>query len=282
MTVDDLEGVMAVIEAAADDQVAQGLRAPRRPPAPGRLEARRRALARFVQEDAPGAWVAVAGDRVVGMADAIRRGDLWGLSMLFVAPDFQSRGVGRGLLGAALGYAEGARARIIQSSPDPRAVRRYAMAGLAMHPAAELGGAPDRQAIPADLAGRPGSADDLDVVAAVEAQLGLARTEDVAFTLAEEGNRLEVVDGKSGRGWVLWHPEHLAMLGATDEATAATLLWRFLASVEGDAAAYGLTSAQNWAFTVAHAARLSVRVTHAMFIDGMAVPAPWIPSGWYF
>lgn len=279
MTVADVPGVMAVI-AAARDQADPG--PPRTPPSPAQVEARRRAHVRFVERDGPGAWVGVAGGRVVGVAEAIRRGDLWGLSMLFVDPAFQDRGLGRALLGAALGHAAGARARIIQSSADPRAIRRYALAGLAMHPAAELGGIPDRQAVPGDLAGRSGSRDDLDLVAAVETRLGLARTEDVGFLLEDESNRLEVLDGISGRGWALWHPGHLAMLGATDEATAAALLWRYLLGAEGEAAVYGLTAAQGWAFRVAHAARLSVRVTHAMFIDGMAVPGPWIPSGWYF
>jgi GNAT superfamily N-acetyltransferase len=281
MRLADVEGVMAVI-AAADEHAEQGSRPPSTPPTATQVEARRRGHARFVQRDGPGAWVAASGDRVVGVAEAIRRGDLWGLAMLFVDPDFQSRGVGRRLLDAALGYAAGARVRMIQASEDPRALRRYAMAGLAMHPAAELGGVPDRGAIPADLAGRPGSVDDLELVAAVEAHLGLSRSEDVAFELESGLTRLEVVDGPSGCGWAVWKPGRVVMLGATDESTAATLLWRALANMEGEVGIYGLTAAQNWAFTVAHAARLTVRVTHAMFIDGMALPGPWIPSGWYF
>ena len=72
------------------------------------------------------------------------------------------------------------------------------------------------------------------------------------------------------------------MLGATDEDTAGTLLWRYLAGEEGDAAFDGLTSNQDWAFSVAHAARLTLRVGGAMFVDGMEIPGPWIPSGWYF
>jgi hypothetical protein len=44
----------------------------------------------------------------------------------------------------------------------------------------------------------------------------------------------------------------------------------------------GLTAAQQWAFRVLHQARLTVRVRGALFVDGMSVPVPWIPSGWYF
>ena len=72
------------------------------------------------------------------------------------------------------------------------------------------------------------------------------------------------------------------MLGATDEETAATLLWRYVAQTGDSAAVFGLTAAQNWAFVVAHQARLSLRVDGAMFVAGMAIPGPWIPSGWFF
>lgn len=282
MATADVEPVMAVIDAAGDAQARQGLHPPRTPPSAAQLDAGRRAHARFVVRDGPGSWVAESERGVVGVAESVRRGDFWGLSMLFVHPEFQSRGVGRRLLGAALGYAAGARVRMIQSSPDPRAMRRYALAGLAMHPAAELGGAPDRRAIPAVLPGRPGDTGDLELVAAVEAALGRSRTEDVAFGLEDPRSRLEVVDETARRGWALWHPGRLIMLGATDEQAATLLLWRYLAHEEGDALAYGLTSAQNWAFTVAHAARLTLHVGGAMFVDGMALPGPWIPSGWYF
>jgi GNAT superfamily N-acetyltransferase len=280
----DIDMAMAVIDAADAAQVRQGMHPPRTPPSPAQRAATHQGHARFVERDAAGAWVAVSDDdRVVGVTESIRRGHFWGLSTLFVHPEFQSKGVGRELLDAALGYAAGARARMIHSSADPRAMRRYALAGLAMHPAAELGGAPDRRAIPAGLAGRPGDEDDLDLVAEVDARLGRSRAEDVAFALEDDRYRLDVVDERAGRrGWVLWHPARLLMLGATDEDTAVTLLWRYLAGAESDALTYGLTSHQNWAFSVAHSARLTLRVGAAMFVDGMGIPGPWIPSGWYF
>ncbi len=202
--------------------------------------------------------------------------------MLFVHPDFQSRGAGARLIEAALSYAAGASVRMIQSSPDPKAMRRYFMAGLAMHPTAEMGGHPDRRAIPSSLPGRDGDAGDLDLVAEVEAQLGRSRTEDVAFALSDGRCRMDVVDSGPGRGWVLWHPDRLSMLGASDEQTASVLLWRFLAGSEGDLRIDGLTSAQQWAFGVLHQARLSAQIRGSLFVDGMAVPVPWIPSGWHF
>ena len=282
MVLEDVEATMAVIEAADAALAEAGLLPPHTPPSDAQLEASRVGHARFVQRDGPGAWVAASEGRVVGVAESVRRERFWGLSMLFVHPEFQSRGLGGRLLEAAMGYAAGATQRMIQSSPDPRAMRRYFLAGLAMHPTAEMGGQPDRRAIPRSLPGRDGDEGDLELVAEVEAQLGRSRTEDVAFALSDGRNRLDVVDSDSGRGWVLWHPDRLAMLGATDEQIAAVLLWRFLAGSEGQILVHGLTAAQQWAFDVLHQARLTAQIRGSLFVDGMAVPIPWIASGWYF
>ena len=121
-------------------------------------------------------------------------GTFWGLSMLFVHPEFQSQGVGGRLLEAAGGYVAGATQRMIESSSDPRAMRRYFLAGLAMHPAAEMRGQPDRRAIPHSLPGRSGDDRYSELVAEVEAQLGRSRTEDVAFKLTDGRCRIDVVD----------------------------------------------------------------------------------------
>src|SRR6202167_4803943 len=221
MALDDIEAAMAVVEAADAALAEAGLLPPHNPPSDAQLDASRVGHARFVQRDGPGAWVAVSEGRVVGVAESVRRESFWGLSMLFVHPEFQSRGVGGRLLEAALGYAAGATQRMIQSSPAPRAMRRYFLAGLAMHPTAEMGGQPDRRAIPPSLPGRDGDKGDLELVAEVETHLGRSRTEDVAFGLRDERCRLDVVHSDPGRGWVLWRPDRPVMLGATDEQTAA-------------------------------------------------------------
>lgn len=282
MGLDDVDAVIAVVEAANAVKADEGMRPPLTPLTEAQRRAARLGHARFVEHDGPGAWVAAVDERVVGVAESIRRGGFWGLSMLFVHPDVQSRGVGRRLLEATSAYAAGATQRMIEASPDPRALRRYFLAGLAMHPAAEIGGTPDRRAIPSSLPGRAGGEEDLDLVAAVEAQLGRTRAEDVAFALGDDRFRLDVVDTGPGRGWALSRPDWLVMLGATDDATAAALVWRHLAACEGETGAWGLTAAQQWAFAVAHQARLTVKVGGALFVDGMAVPGPWAPSGWYF
>ena len=282
MSLDDVEEVMAVVEAASAAQAEERQLPPRTPPSAAELMSIRLGHVRFVQRDGPGAWVAVSRGQVLGVAQSVRRESFWGLSMLFVHPEFQSRGVGRRLLEVAMGYGAGATQRMIQSSSDPRAMRRYFLAGLAMHPTAEMRGQPDRRALPPSLPGRDGDEGDLEMVAHVEAQLGRSRAEDVAFGMRDGRFRLDVVDGDTGRGWVLWRPDRLVMLGATDEQTAAILLWRFLAGSEGEVLVDGLTAAQQWAFDVLHQARLTAQIRGSLFIDGMAVPVPWIPSGWYF
>jgi hypothetical protein len=73
------------------------------------------------------------------------------------------------------------------------------------------------------------------------------------------------------------------MLGATDDATASVLLWRFLAEAGGEAEIWGRTARQNWAVKVAPAARLEVVPFGALFLAGREhPPGPWLPSGWYF
>jgi ribosomal protein S18 acetylase RimI-like enzyme len=284
MGVADIEDVTAVVDAA---NAAADRRAGRTPQRPGdtQREFFRRGMRRFVERDPGGAWVAVDGDdgrRVVGMAEAIRRGSFWGLSMLFVDPDVQGRGIGRRLLDAAQANASGASVRMILTSSDPRALRRYSRAGLAIHPTVEAEGRVDRAAIPADLPGRAGEAADLDLVADVDSGLRGSRAEDVEFMLGQ-GARMSVVDGPRGRGYVVHRRNRMALLGATDEATASLLLWRFLADADDVAQVWGLTAAQDWAVRVALEARLTVTGAGPLFVDGLdRPPGPWLPSGWYF
>ena len=101
MALDDVGAAMAVVEAADAALAEAGLLPPRTPPSDVQLQASRVGHARFVQRDGPGAWVAVSEGRVVGVAESVRRESFWGLSMLFVHPEFQSRGVGGRLLEAA-------------------------------------------------------------------------------------------------------------------------------------------------------------------------------------
>ena len=52
----------------------------------------------MIQTEPEGFWVAEEDRRIVGMGSAWRRAELWFLAFLFVAPESQARGIGRGLI----------------------------------------------------------------------------------------------------------------------------------------------------------------------------------------
>jgi predicted N-acetyltransferase YhbS len=281
MTLGDVVGVATVVEAGAEQLERRAGREPQ-----ARTEEQREyllsGLRRFVELDPDGAWVAADAGSVVGVAAAIRRDAFWGLSMLFVDPARQNQGVGHRLLDAGLACATGAEIRMIISSSDPRALRRYSLAGLDIHPAVEATGTIDPRAIPDDMYGRSGDASDLDLVASVDAGLRGSRAEDVKYLLGI-GATIQVIDRGAARGYAVHRHKRLLMLGATDDATASVLLWRFLAKAGGEAEIWGLTSRQNWAVKVALAARLDVVAAGPLFLAGRQhPPGPWLPSGWYF
>src|SRR5919204_5068995 len=77
--------------------------------------------------DPDGYFCAVEDGRILGMVSALVRGRLWFLSMFFVLPDDQGRGLGRALLEPALAYgdARGVDVRCTLATLDPRALARY-------------------------------------------------------------------------------------------------------------------------------------------------------------
>src|SRR5262245_58994031 len=83
--------------------------------------------------DPDGYFCAVEDGQIRGMVSALVRGRVWYLSMFFVLPGDQGRGVGRALLERALAYGEarGAEVRCTLATLDPRAQARYVMAGMA-------------------------------------------------------------------------------------------------------------------------------------------------------
>ena len=94
---------------------------------------------------------------------------------------------------------------------------------------------------------------------------------------------MQVIDRGAARGYVVHRHKRLLMLGATDDATASVLLWRFLAEAGAEAEIGGLTARQNWAVKVALAARLEIVPCGALFLAGREhPPGPWLPSSWYF
>ncbi len=289
---------MRAQDAAAADEVMQtaltdGARSrgeQQRPPEPGRRERALAVLRHFVATDPEGCWVAERDEQMLGMAVAIRRGRLWGLGLLFIAPQAQRMGIGRMLLDATARHAAGASVKMIMASTDPRAVRTYAAHGLDVHPAMTATGRVERSRLQAQAAGRAGSLADLPLVEEVDmAVRGSSRAVDVEFLLGE-GAAITVVDDASGRGYAVHEPGlpivggHPMMLSATSEEAAAKLLREVLAQAEEEPVEiFGLTRRQNWAIQVAFEARLSVAPGSPLCLTpGLEPPGPWLLSGIYF
>src|SRR6266853_5790399 len=126
---DELEEVWRVHVASSNDlMVRRGRSAARPADAPVASDARA-----GLASDPDGYFCAVEDGRIRGMVSALVRGPVWYLSMFFVLPGDQGRGLGRALLERALAYGEarGVEVRCVCSSLDPRAQARYVMAGMA-------------------------------------------------------------------------------------------------------------------------------------------------------
>jgi ribosomal protein S18 acetylase RimI-like enzyme len=125
---DELEQVWRVHVASSSDLAMRRGRPGRQADEPVSTDARA-----GLASDPDGYFCAVEEGQIRGMVSALVRGRVWYLSMLFVLPGDQGRGLGRALLERALAYGE-ARAvevRCVWASLDPRAQARYVMAGMA-------------------------------------------------------------------------------------------------------------------------------------------------------
>lgn len=238
-------------------------------------------VARRVATDPEGSWVASDGERVRGVALALRREGIWGLSLLAVDPEAQSGGIGRALLERALDYARGTRGQIIMSSQDPRAMRTYARAGFAMQPAVAAFGVVDRSELPARLGVRDGGAGDLDEAAAIDREVrGGAHGEDLAALIHAE-HRMVVLPG---RGYAFHRDGSPALLAARAPEDAQRLLWAVLAASEPgrEVGVMSLTQAQAWALPVVLDAGLRLEPGGPTFVRGRPGPlAPYLPNPFY-
>jgi GNAT superfamily N-acetyltransferase len=242
------------------------------------------ALVRFrwlLETDPGGAWVAERDGALAGVAIALLREGLWGLSLLVVDPAAQGDGLGRELLARAWAYGAGARGHVILSSSDPRAIRAYARLGLELHPAIAAKGAP-RGIAPADDV-RPGGPGDLALTEAVDREVrGAAHGGDVLAMLAG-GHELLVAPE---RGYAMLRGGELRLLAARDDATARDLLRAALARIAdrgAQADVQFITARQQWAIDVCVEARLELEPDcGCVFTGGDVGPfAPYLPSGAY-
>jgi len=125
----ELAEVWRVHVAASNDLlVRRGRPAARPPDTPAASDARVALVS-----DPDGYFCAVEDGRIRGMVSALVRGQVWYLSMFFVEPGEQGRGLGRAMLERALAYGEAREAQIrcTWATLDPRAQARYVMAGMA-------------------------------------------------------------------------------------------------------------------------------------------------------
>ena len=242
------------------------------------IELRQRRLAHLRGTDPLGSWVAESDGTIIGVAQAHIRGDRWVLAILGVVPDHQDQGVGRDLLDRTLDYGRSAPLGAIFSSPDPRAVHRYASAGFDLQPSA-VGSGPARHRLEAPPGVRVGSIDDIDTVDGVDLHVrGGARTVDIEFQL-RMGAELLVADGD---GYALVRQGWVWALTATTEAAASRLLEAAVARLPEGAPinVSWITARQQWAVRVLVDAGVSLFVHEAVMTRGPWEPEhPYLASG---
>ena len=248
---------------------------------PGRAEKWVERTLGLLRSDPGGCWVAEVDGRMAGYATSLERELMWILASYGVAPDVQGRGIGRQLLDAAMQHGRGCLRMMLSASQDPRAVRRYHLAGFRMHPQMYLTGTVDRALLPVVEKTRAGSAGDIDLMNSVDRQTrGAAHLSDHEVLLRQYA--LVVSDTHTGSGYVyrdaFGSPQ---LLAATNRRTATALLWESLAAsdplVNVDVA--HVTAANPWAVDVGMAARLDLHTAGYLALRGMKPPAPYLHHG---
>lgn len=275
--------------AAAEAVTAQAFHALDAPPGGVKTPARRtparegrwhRRAEHLLRHDPGGCWVAEVDGDVAGVALALRREGLWGLSAYGVAPRLQGAGVGKALLEVAIGHGAGCLRGIICSSHDPRAVRRYRSAGFTLYPAMRLAGEVDRSVLPVVDGVREGSAADFDLCDSVDRQVrGAGHGPDHQLLLSRSA--LLVCDQLTGSGYCFVEDDGTPdLLAATSRRVASRLLWEALArSKPGVEVSFGdVTAEQEWAVDIALAAGLAVHNEGYLCLRHMRPPAPYLPS----
>lgn len=245
------------------------------------LEQRHERYRLALERDPGGAWVAEDGERIVGVALALKREGVWILSLLAVDEDYRDAGVGRGLLDLALDYSAGCAGAMIASSTHPAAMRRYARAGFTLHPTLMASGEVREASIPPrDLPVRDGGAKDLALAARVDRLVrGAAHGPDLAHML-DTGAGLLVSESPAGRGYAVEWKGSPALVAATEPEVAAKLLWACLSRAKGEVEVRWITSAQNWAIPVVLDAGLALSPAGPICTRGRLGPlTPYLLSG---
>jgi GNAT superfamily N-acetyltransferase len=272
---------MRAEDIAATEEVAFGVLGHHRPPLDDderRAHAQAR-FARYLELDAGGAWVAEVDGEIVGTSIAILREGIWGLGLFAVAERHQAKGIGRRLLDAALAYGEGARGGWIMSSEDPKAMRRYSLAGFDLRPSVAAAGV-----LRLDLPPAPAGIEEPDRATALEhaapisrAVRGASHGADLGLLL-DAGYRMLALE----RGFVIHDEGTVRILAALDEDTATALLTAAFAQAPPGATVQVdlITAGHDWAVRTCLRAGLALTPVGGVFTRGEVGPMrPYLPTG---
>jgi predicted N-acetyltransferase YhbS len=242
----------------------------------------RRRVAHVRRTDPGGAWVAEAGGEVVGVALALVREGIWGLSLFAVAVAHQSRGIGRELLAAAFGHGAEARGHLILSTESPAAMRRYARLGLDLRPCVAAAGIVDRRRLRDADGVREAGADGIPVADTIgRAVRGAGHGVDLAVLLEDPATRLLLLED---RAFAVVRGERILLLAGLDDTAATRTLNAALAATPPGASVTVdfLTAGQDWAVRACLDAGLALCPDGPFFTGGDVGPLrPYIPSGAY-
>lgn len=236
--------------------------------------------AHYVSTDPGGAWVAEDERGLVGMASSAVRDSTWVLATFVVRVGEQGRGIGRQVLDRAASYGAGTDRGMLCASADPPALRSYHRIGFDLHPLMEFRGTVDRSRLPAVGPVRAASADDVELLDAIDRRVrGAGHGPDHAVLL----DLFRLVVDPAGRGYAYLRPGScdVVVLAADDEETAARLVWTAIAEGEGETRLGRITSTMRWAIDLGMAARLPLRRGEYVALRGMAPPATYVPDGMF-
>ena len=241
-----------------------------------------RRVAHLQRTDPGGAWVAELDGRLVGIALALVREGIWGLSLFAVDEDLRGRGIGRELLEACFGHGAGARGHLILSTEHPAAMHRYARLGLDLRPCVAAAGIVDRDRRPDADGVTDAGRDGLAVADAIgRAVRGAGHGADLEVALREDGARLLLVED---RAFAFVRNDRIMLLAGLDEPAATRALnAAFAATPPGATVTVDfLTAGQDWAVRACLDAGLTLSPDGPFFTAGDLGPLrPYIPSGAY-
>lgn len=247
-------------------------------PAP-RSEAWRRRTEHLLRTDPGGCWVAEVDGELVGFATSLVRELMWILASYAVRPEVQGRGLGRALLEAALHHGRGCLRGMLNATSDPRALRRYALAGFRLHPQLLLTGHVDRRVLPEVRHVRDGVMADRELMDSVDRRTrGAGHGPDHEVLMREF--RLLVTDRPAGSGYAYVNPSGAPVaLAATSRRAAASLTWEALAASDPEVLVEisHVSPANHWAVDLAMATRLDVWSSGFLALRRMKEPAPYLP-----